>query len=112
MTAWFTPDAANFFGRISRNAIRARIRQAKDAGHGPGLEKLNVGRAARLLEGTGSLPAPIRIDPRSRCHPWLAPSGQALGQAGPADWALGQGTAEGPATHLPAARNRAASYQS
>lgn len=66
MTAWFTPDAENFFGRISRAQILAALQDAKGAEPAPAWLKLKKAElatvAARQVEGTGWLPEALRIN--------------------------------------------------
>lgn len=65
MASWYTPTAENYFGRISRTGIIASIEEARGAPQGPGLDKLKKSdlatRATRAIEGTGWLPAPLRV---------------------------------------------------
>ncbi len=65
MSAWFTPDAENFFGRINRTGILAAIREAKGVEPAPGWTKLKKAElaqiAAQQVADTGWLPAPLRI---------------------------------------------------
>jgi len=64
MSAWFTPTAESYFGRVNKGLILAAIDEAKGA-HAPALEKLKktelAVRAETLVAGTGWLPAPLRI---------------------------------------------------
>lgn len=64
MSAWFTPTAESYFGRVSKGHILAAIDEAKGA-HGPALEKLKkaelAARAETLISGTCWLPAPLRV---------------------------------------------------
>lgn len=65
MSAWYTPGAANFFGRVSRGVILAAIEEAKGVPHATAWEKLKkdelAARAESLVAGTGWLPEPLRI---------------------------------------------------
>ena len=65
MSAWFTPDAENFFGRINRTGILAAIREAKGTEPAPAWAKLKKAElaqiAAKQVADTGWLPEPLRI---------------------------------------------------
>lgn len=63
---WFTPTAANFFGRISRAAILTVLEQARGKPCAPALAKLKKDelalKAEREIAGTGWWPEPLRIE--------------------------------------------------
>jgi ParB family chromosome partitioning protein len=65
MASHFTPTAANFFGRVSRDAILAALAEAKGASPAPAWAKMKKAELAALAErqvaGTGWLPAPLSI---------------------------------------------------
>jgi ParB family chromosome partitioning protein len=67
MRDWFTPDAENFFGRLTRNSIVAAIEEAKGVPAAPGWAKLKKAELAQLaakqIVGTGWLPGPLREAP-------------------------------------------------
>jgi ParB family chromosome partitioning protein len=64
MGAWFTPDAANYFSRVSRPQIIAAITEATKRPAKRSWDKLKKSElaafAARETAGTGWLPEPIR----------------------------------------------------
>lgn len=64
MAEWFTPTAANFFGRIGKPEIVKAIREATGKGVAPATEKLKRSELAlfaeRTLKGTGWLPKILR----------------------------------------------------
>jgi ParB family chromosome partitioning protein len=65
MAAHFTPTAANYFGRVSRDAILDALSQAKGATPAPSWAKMKKAELATLVErqiaGTGWLPVPLSI---------------------------------------------------
>jgi ParB family chromosome partitioning protein len=65
MAAHFMPTAANYFGRVSRDAIIEAIAQAKGSTPAPAWAKMKKAELATLAErqvaGTGWLPAPLSI---------------------------------------------------
>jgi ParB family chromosome partitioning protein len=63
MTKWFTPTADNFFARVSKPQILAAITEAgKTAPDASKLKKAELAsQAAAAIQGTGWLPAPVRI---------------------------------------------------
>ena len=69
LTAWFTPTAENFFGRVSKSQIAECLKEAGKPliGEAMSLKKADL---AELAEGemrdTGWLPAPIRIRTEGR----------------------------------------------
>lgn len=67
MTAWFTPTAENYFGRVSRSQIIEAYKQATTHDIAPAWLKLKkpelAERVAKALAGTGWLPVPARIAP-------------------------------------------------
>jgi ParB family chromosome partitioning protein len=64
MTAWFTPTAANYFGRVSRSEIRSALSEAKGMQAKRSWDKLKKSEFAALAEreiaGTGWLPQPLK----------------------------------------------------
>jgi hypothetical protein len=63
MTAWFTPTAANYFGKISKSRIIDALREVKGsvAPAGTGMKKSELAALAeRQVAGTGWLPEPLR----------------------------------------------------
>lgn len=64
MKAWFTPTAANYFGRIAKPQILDALREAKGTPPAPAWEKLKKTDLAALAErevsGTGWLPSLLR----------------------------------------------------
>ena len=64
MTAWFTPTAANYFGRIAKPQILDALRKAKGTPPAPAWEKLKKPDLAALAEretsGTAWLPPLLR----------------------------------------------------
>lgn len=64
MAAWFTPTAANYFGRVSKAQILDALREARNAPPAPAWEKLPKPALATLAErelsGTGWLPPLLR----------------------------------------------------
>jgi ParB family chromosome partitioning protein len=64
MKAWFTPDAANFFNRVSKPQILAAISEAKGQPPAPAWEKLKKAELAqeaeRQLAGSGWMPELLR----------------------------------------------------
>ena len=64
MRAWFTPDAANYFSRVSKPQILDAIREAKQQPPAPAWEKLKkdalAQEAERQTSGTGWLPELLR----------------------------------------------------
>ncbi|SCB39022.1 ParB/RepB/Spo0J family partition protein [Rhizobium hainanense] len=65
MAAWFTPTSENYFGRISKAGIEEALIEAKgvDFASGvAGMKKIEAAAyAVRQIEGTGWLPALVRI---------------------------------------------------
>lgn len=65
MTAHFMPTAANYFGRVSRDAILAALAEAKGVSPAPTWAKMKKADLAALAErqvaGTGWLPAALSI---------------------------------------------------
>jgi ParB family chromosome partitioning protein len=63
MTAWFTPTAANYFGKVSKTAILEAVREAIGA-TAPAWSEMKKADLAALAErktaGTGWLPEPLR----------------------------------------------------
>ena len=64
MTDWFSPNAGNLFGRITRDGIIEALREAKNVPAAPGWFKLKKTDLAALAErqvaGTGWLPPALR----------------------------------------------------
>ena len=64
MTAWFTPTAANYFGRVNRSGIMDALADAGCAARTRSWSKLKKGELAVLAEqeiaGRGWLPQPLR----------------------------------------------------
>lgn len=63
MTTWFTPTAANYFGKVNRAVIIDALRQVKGsvAPAWEGMKKAELASLAeRQLAGTGWLPEPLR----------------------------------------------------
>jgi ParB family chromosome partitioning protein len=64
MKAWFTPDAANYFSRISKAGIIQALQEAKNVPPAPawhGMKKSELALlAARETAGSGWLPALLR----------------------------------------------------
>ena len=64
MKTWFTPTAANYFGRISKPQILDALREARNTSPAPAWEKLKKADLAALAEretvGTGWLPPLLR----------------------------------------------------
>lgn len=64
MKLWFTPDAANYFSRVSKPQILDALREAKGQPPAPAWEKLKKAELAKEAErqmvGTGWLPALLR----------------------------------------------------
>ncbi len=64
MKSWFTPDAENYFSRVSKPQILAYIQEAKGQPPAAAWEKLKKGdlakEAERQIIGTGWLPALLR----------------------------------------------------
>ena len=64
MKAWFTPTAANYFGRIGKTQVLEALREAKGTPPAPAWEKLKKADLAALAEretsGTGWLPPLLR----------------------------------------------------
>ena len=64
MKAWFTPDAANYFSRVSKPQILDAIREAKQQPPAPAWEKLKKAELAqeaeRQLSGSGWMPELLR----------------------------------------------------
>ena len=63
MAAWFTPTAANYFGKVSKAQIIADLREIKGdiAPAWSAMKKVDLAALAeRETEGTGWLPAPLR----------------------------------------------------
>jgi ParB family chromosome partitioning protein len=69
MGQWFAPTAANFFGRISKQAMLDSIAEAKGTPSAPAWEKMKKAElaalAARQIAGTGWLPQPVRLRPEA-----------------------------------------------
>jgi len=65
MSAWFTPGAENYFGRVSRTHILAAVQEATGNAPAPAWAKMKKSELAVLAErqitGTGWLPGPVRI---------------------------------------------------
>jgi ParB family chromosome partitioning protein len=65
MASHFTPTAANYFGRISRDAIIEAMAKARGIAPAPSWAKMKKAELATLAErqvaGTGWLPAPLSI---------------------------------------------------
>jgi ParB family chromosome partitioning protein len=63
MTKWFTPTADSFFARVSKPQILAALTEAgKTAPDASKLKKAELAsQAAAAIQGTGWLPAPLRI---------------------------------------------------
>ena len=63
MTKWFTPTADSFFARVSKPQILAALTEAgKTAPDASKLKKAELAsQAAAAIQGTGWLPAPVRI---------------------------------------------------
>ena len=63
MAAWFTPTAANFFGRISRPVILEMLAEAQGKPPGRSVSQLKkpalAAHAERAIVGTGWLPRPM-----------------------------------------------------
>lgn len=66
MADWFTPTAAGYFSRISRDGIIQALTEAKECHPAPAWLKMKKAELAALAEkqiaGTGWLPAPVRIN--------------------------------------------------
>jgi ParB family chromosome partitioning protein len=64
MTAWFTPTASNFFGRLTKDGIVEALRDARNGAVAPAWLKAKKGDLASIAErevaDTGWLPAPLR----------------------------------------------------
>jgi ParB family chromosome partitioning protein len=64
MKLWFTPDATNYFSRVSKPQILDALREAKGQPPAPAWEKLKKAELAkeaeRQMTGTGWLPALLR----------------------------------------------------
>ena len=64
MNDWFTPLAANYFGRLSKAQIIEDLTEARDQPPAPAWLKLTKSelaeRAEREISGTGWLPTPLR----------------------------------------------------
>ncbi|MGH6678362.1 MAG: ParB/RepB/Spo0J family partition protein [Bradyrhizobium sp.] len=64
MTAWFTPTAENFFGRVSKAAILSALAEAKGASAKRSWAEMKKAPLATLaereIEGTNWLPEPLR----------------------------------------------------
>jgi ParB family chromosome partitioning protein len=64
MKAWFTPDAGNYFSRVSKAQNLAAIAEAKGQPPAPAWEKLKKAELAKVAEretaGTGWLPEMLR----------------------------------------------------
>jgi len=64
MSKWFTPNAANFFGRLRKPDILVAIKEGTGKGVSPATEKLKTGELAafaeRTLKDTGWLPKLLR----------------------------------------------------
>ena len=64
MKAWFTPDAENYFSRISKAGIIQALQEAKNAPPAPawhGMKKSDLALlAARETAGSGWLPELLR----------------------------------------------------
>ena len=73
ITAWFTPTAANYFGRVSKPQILTALQEAKGVPPAPawsGMKKAELAALAeREIAGKGWLPMPLRFT--------AAPAGQA-----------------------------------
>jgi ParB family chromosome partitioning protein len=67
MTKWFTPTADNFFARVSKTQILAALNEAgKNVPDASKLKKVELAnQAATAIQGTGWLPAPVRITQHS-----------------------------------------------
>lgn len=69
MTGWFTPTAANYFGKVSKTAIIEAMREAlgATAPAWDGMKKAELAALAeRKLAGTGWVPALLRVAPREQ----------------------------------------------
>jgi len=64
MKAWFTPDAANYFSRVSKGQILDALKEGRNQPPAPAWEKLKKGELAQLAErelfGKGWLPELLR----------------------------------------------------
>jgi ParB family chromosome partitioning protein len=64
MKVWFTPDAANYFRRVSKPQILDALREARGAAPAPAWEKLEKPELAALAEretaGSGWMPRLLR----------------------------------------------------
>jgi ParB family transcriptional regulator, chromosome partitioning protein len=64
MTAWFMPDAANYFSRVSKRQILDALKEGRNQPPAPAWEKLKKGELAQLAErelsGKGWLPELLR----------------------------------------------------
>ena len=64
--AGWSTTADNFFGRVTKDHIIAAVREAKDEKHADLIAHLKkpemAKEAERLLQGTGWLPVPLRLD--------------------------------------------------
>ncbi len=64
MTAWFMPDAANYFSRVSKGQILDALKEGRNQPPAPAWEKLKKGELAALAErelsGKGWLPELLR----------------------------------------------------
>lgn len=73
MTAWFSPTAENYFGRVSRTHIIDAYKQATTHDVAPAWLKLKkpelAERVAKALAPTGWLPVPVRIAPAANDSP-------------------------------------------
>jgi ParB family chromosome partitioning protein len=66
LAQWFTPTAANYFGRVSKEAILSALQEAKGVAPAPAWLKLKRSDLSALAEreiaGTGWLPRLLRFD--------------------------------------------------
>ena len=64
MKAWFAPEAANYFGRISKPQILVALQEARNQPPAPAWDKLKKPELAQLAErelaGKGWLPEVLR----------------------------------------------------
>ena len=64
MATWFTPNAANFFGRLTKTGIVEALTEARDGAVTPAWLKAKKAELATIAErevaNTGWLPAPLR----------------------------------------------------
>ena len=67
MARWWEPTPAAYLTHVSKAMIAAAVAEARSPSHGKAVEKMKKGdavaEAAKLLPGTGWLPAPLRARP-------------------------------------------------